>query len=158
MKKLMIAMATFVVVGLLAGCGATYEKSIKFNTKNVDVNVEDEYLAYFMKTSCVHCQKFRPTINEYTKEKGALNVYAFDLDNQDAMKAAGKLVTENKWPVEATPTLIYVKDGKMVAKYEGDTVKVRDLPVRGDYAKLKPESDKGTEDNGTEIDMGGEKK
>lgn len=154
----MIAMATFVVVGLLAGCGATYEKSIKFNTKNVDVNVEDEYLAYFMKTSCVHCQKFRPTLNDYTKEKGALNVYAFDLDNEDAMKAAGKLVTENKWPVEATPTLIYVKDGKMVAKYQGDTVKVRDLPVRGDFAKLTKGSEQGSEESGTKLDVEGDAK
>lgn len=124
-----------ILIGLV-GCGPKYEEGIFFKTKPFDEHVEKEFLLYYMKTSCPHCQKFRMTLNKYAKKKGALHIYAMDLDTKEGVEVARYFVEKKGWGLRGTPTIYYIKDGKAIAKFEGE-VPLKELPLKGDkrYAK-----------------------
>lgn len=66
--------------------------------------------AYFFSPTCVHCQAFTPVLMPLADEAGAqidqLNLLEFDLWSQ--------------YNIEATPTLVYFKDGKEVNRLVGN--------------------------------------
>lgn len=71
----------------------------------------EEVFAYMFSPICVHCKQFTPKLMPVAEEEGIhidqLNVYEY----------------ENAWTtyqLDATPTLIYFKDGKEVTRLVGD--------------------------------------
>lgn len=126
----------------------------KVSIKNVEgtKSVDKEGLLYIYADSCVHCQALKPTIVEYLKKDNALKFKGFNLDkaekveiNVNGNKVESVIDRDNlnrtelgkifkKYDMvdkfEGTPTLLYIKDGKVSKTYVGDTTKLEDIPVK----------------------------
>lgn len=159
MKKIMFSSLMLLIVVFLGACSSepTYEKGItRITDKEVVASLGDdihkgEYLVYFMSDECVYCQKFRPVLNEYVTEDGALSVYMFDIDESESLQLLGSFITEHEGDLEiaGTPTVLYMKDGAILKTYPG-LMEKKDIPVKGLYKSLDGITIEGTiEEDGT---------
>lgn len=159
MKKIILSSLMLLVVVFLGACSnePTYEKGItRITDKEVvsklgDKVHEGEYIVYFMSDECVYCQKFRPVLNEYVSEEGALPIYMFDIEESETLQLLGEFIKkhEGDLSIEGTPTVLYMKDGEILKTYTG-LMEKKDIPVKGLYKSLDGISIEGTiEEDGT---------
>lgn len=86
------------------------------------INNKETFVVYLGTTTCGHCQKYAPIIEEVCKEEGAV-IYKVMLDES---VASDNLVFVNEYGLEYTPTTYYFKDGEMVTSFVG-TLEVEEL-------------------------------
>lgn len=88
-----------------------YQNIILPDALDAKIESGEEVLAYMFSPICVHCQNFTPKLMPIAEELNLqidqMNVYEFDQAWED-------------YQVTATPTLIYFKDGKEVARTSSD--------------------------------------
>lgn len=88
-----------------------YQNIILPDALKAKIKSGEEVLAYMFSPICVHCQNFTPKLMPIAEELNLqidqLNVYEFDQAWED-------------YQFNSTPTLIYFKDGKEVARLVGD--------------------------------------
>lgn len=87
-----------------------YQNIIKPADLKKAIDSKQEMFVYFFSTTCVHCQATTPVLNPIAKEAGVdlkqLNLWEYD---------AGW----NEFGIQATPTIVYYRDGKPVDRLEG---------------------------------------
>lgn len=125
---------------------------VKIKTVEETKSIDKEGLLYIYADSCVHCQNLKPTIVEYLKKDDALNFKSMNVDELDSVeidvngeKVKSVIDRENlnrtelgkvfkKYGLtdkfEGTPTLVYIKDGKLKNTYVGDSTRVEEIPVK----------------------------
>lgn len=86
----------------------------------ITVKQEKEFMVYIFATSCPHCAKFKSVINEYAQKKTAMNVYAYDLDNEDDIESVRYFYNLYGNEFQGTPTLLHIKNGELVNEYIGE--------------------------------------
>lgn len=88
-----------------------YQNIILPDALKKKIDSGEPIMAYFFSPICSHCQAFTPVLMPLAKEANITihqyNVYEFE----DGW---------NDYKIEATPTLVYFKDGKEVARLMGN--------------------------------------
>ena len=157
MKKVL---SLFLIIGtilVLTACGSSaYIDNSKFiNITDADNNLsevkEDEYLVYYYAVSCVHCANFKSTLKEYLDKEDALNIYAYNLDNDGLHESAKEVAEKFGIAVEGTPTLAYVKDGVLVDVVVG-VQELDEIFVKGSYEKYDLVEENKGEIKETEVE------
>jgi thiol-disulfide isomerase/thioredoxin len=77
-----------------------------------DLHYQDkEYILYFYQPNCSYCQLIADDVNDF-QENGKIPLYKKDMytDYSDKWDA---------WEIEGTPTMIYVKNGKVYDQVVG---------------------------------------
>lgn len=130
MKKMKVLLLMMLAALVLSACGGTgFYETNAITGKTAMEQKDSEYLVYFYMPTCVHCQEFKPTMEEYVAQENALPVYKVNL----------ALGTEKeswiKYQVEGTPTLMHVQEEKG-EKVEVDRLvgvqKLENIPVKGE--------------------------
>lgn len=98
-------------------------KKINYNEINTMLENKDSFVLCISRTTCTHCNSFKPKLKEVANEKN-ITIYYIDIDkeskeNQD--KLSEKLSFDG-----STPTTIFIKNGEektSANRIEGDVSK-----------------------------------
>ena len=97
------------------------EKVINVNDVNFDSEVLKSsipVLVDFSATWCQHCRAIAPLVNQLAGEfEGRVKVTAVDIDESPA--------TAQKFQIRGVPTLLIIKDGKVVGQQVGAAPKAK---------------------------------
>ncbi len=102
-------------------------------------NSDDTFTIIFTQTTCGYCAQFKPVINEYAGDNN-IPVYYLDIDtlNEDdsnELFSSVSYFSENSgW---GTPTMLAIKDKKVISSLEGYTDDTSELDNFFETAKLK---------------------
>lgn len=133
-KKLLLLVMVMIVGMFLTACGGNngFKEGIYDKKEMFTETVEDEFILYYYASSCVHCAKFKPVVNEYSGLENALPIYALDLDasDGDTKEMYEYFVGEKGWDLEGTPTMYHIKNGEAVNKFYG-VQELKDIPLKG---------------------------
>lgn len=126
MKKFAcILMVAFTV--MLSGCSSSYERdtnageviNITVNEMTEKINKKDTFAIVFTQTTCTHCINFKNMLSGYLLDHN-VTLYDVVLDEAPKEEQQKNLDTIRKtFPgLKDTPSLYYVKDGKMDTMFE----------------------------------------
>lgn len=152
-KTILLTLIGVLTAVILSACsGGKYienEKFTEYVTEEVSLDKEDEFIIYAFARSCAHCSKFKPVLKKYLEKDDALNIYAYDVDDEKTNPFILSLSEELGFKFEGTPTTIYIKDGKL-ANYFVGTIDLEQIPVKG--SSVNNDIEKGSS-NATEVDL-----
>lgn len=103
--------------------GELIEVSFEEITDKVDN--KDSFILVVSQSTCSHCATYKPKLMEITREYG-INIYYINYDVEDK-KVQTKFLDEFNLS-GATPTTIFIKDGKevsLLSRIEGDLPKTK---------------------------------
>lgn len=112
--------SVLIMIFLLTGCVKLFPKYSTYENINYDsfmnkINSKENFVLLVWQTGCVHCEDFKPTLEEIIKEYD-LKVYGINLRD---LTSEQNSVVSNKTLTHATPTLVYFKEGKNESKIVG---------------------------------------
>ena len=95
---------------------------IELSYKNITTKIEKEenFILVISKSTCSHCATYKPKLVNITKEYG-IDIFYIDIDKESEEKQKEFLSNFNL--SGATPTTIFIKDGKetsVMDRLEGD--------------------------------------
>jgi len=87
---------------------------------------DSEYVVYFYSSTCGYCQELNPTLSSMLeKEQVPYPFYNIEVSNYQNLfhpsgtKPDAKWMNENEIAIAGTPTLMYIKDGKVIEDFIG---------------------------------------
>lgn len=88
-----------------------YQNIILPDTLEKEIESGEGVVGYFFSPECVHCKAYTPKLMKIANE---LNI---EIDKLNVLEYPDQW---EKYAIKSTPTLIYFKDGKEVARMSGD--------------------------------------
>lgn len=88
-------------------------------------NNNEGFYFYLGRPTCEYCRAFSPVLKSFS-ERISLPIYYYDMDQGDWGKEIGQFLMD-RMGLEGIPTLIYIKNGKPLAKQIGDGPNVNEL-------------------------------
>jgi len=120
MKKL-IMMIMLSLVLLLPGCAAKGQlKFVSIETITEKMTAGETFLMYFGRSDCTACIEFKPTLKTFI-ENHELTVYGIESDDTKlhTKEAVDQWIKDYAPTLKWTPTMFYIKDGKVVDMQSG---------------------------------------
>lgn len=87
-----------------------YQNIITPNDLETKIKSGEPVTAYFFSPECVHCKEMTPRLTPLAEENG-IDIVKYNVLEYDQ--------GWDKYSIEATPTMIYFKDGKEVSRARG---------------------------------------
>lgn len=136
MNKYITLIISILVIGLILFWSLTnlikIERNLYIDVESSEVqamsNEKSDFVVYFYQKSCVTCKKVKPIINQYIKDNNQ-DIYAVDINNDK-----NQSYIANNIDIQATPTVIFYKNGKETNRIVGDFNK-KDLTKKLEYIK-----------------------
>lgn len=138
-KNTFIMIGALILLVLIITFLLIYKQNVGLQKVNYDkvkkmMGDKESFVLCISRTTCPHCDTFKPKLNEVAKKSG-INIYYIDIDkeSENNQEKFGELISFNG----ETPVTIFVKEGKEATsanRIEGDVSKekVRDkLRVNG---------------------------
>lgn len=102
---------------------SNYFKKINYKEINEMVNNKEDFVLCISRTTCTHCQSYKPKLKSVAKEYKT-NIYYIDIDEEtkDNQKKFNDLISFDG----STPTTIFIKKGQeetTANRIEGDVSK-----------------------------------
>lgn len=118
---------------------ATFRK-VSFRTVRQALTEDGrEHILYFGRATCYYCRQFSPELKSFnTLINGNLEYY--DTDGEDFDATAREFLFETVG-IPGTPTILYIKNGKLVSGWVGGGIKAQQLY---DYLYAKKQSEAST--------------
>ena len=126
MKKFLCLLCCVFTLALTA-CSSSYERNeepgelvnITVDEMQDKIDNKESFAIVFTKTTCDYCIKFHTMLDSYLLYHGIV-LYEVVLDEAPQSEQKGNLKQINKtFDLDSTPTLYYVKDGKVDDKIVG---------------------------------------
>lgn len=103
---------------------------LKEKDKKKALELEDEYFLYFYYDDCSYCQQFRSSLKTYLANP-KIPVYFVDTVSNDIdlvyAEKETKGTSSSNWFIDGTPTIMHIKNGKIVHMASGADEAVREV-------------------------------
>ena len=122
MKKVKYYVLLFISIVLLTSCGSSNLKSISYSELNKKLDNKETFFFIVTRDGCSHCEDFIPKVEEVLDE---YDIVGYNLNYSDLSEEDDEEFY-NKYGISATPTTVFIKDGKEVSilqRIEGDVSK-----------------------------------
>lgn len=107
---------------IISNINKTELTEITYDQLVTKINNKDSFVLCISRTTCSHCNDYKPKLNEVAKENG-ITIYYIDVDKYDEEEFSNLISFDG-----STPTTIFVKNG------EEETTSNR---INGDVTKSK---------------------
>ena len=107
---------------IISNINKTELTEITYNQLVTKINNKDSFVLCISRTTCSHCNDYKPKLNEVAKEN-SITIYYIDVDKYDEEEFSNLISFDG-----STPTTIFVKNG------EEETTSNR---INGDVTKSK---------------------
>ena len=107
---------------IISNINKTELTEITYDQLVTKINNKDSFILCISRTTCSHCNDYKPKLNEVAKENG-ITIYYIDVDKYDEEEFSNLISFDG-----STPTTIFVKNG------EEETTSNR---INGDVTKSK---------------------
>jgi predicted bacteriocin transport accessory protein len=105
MKKIFVALT---MILLLCGCSSKKSlETINYSELKEKIENKESFVLYIHKTGCTHCENYEPILKEVLND---YNLTIYSLNTANLSDSESNSVKE-KFDLQGTPTLIYVKNG-----------------------------------------------
>ena len=122
MKKVKYYVLLFISIVLLTSCGSSNLKSISYSELNKKLDNKETFFFIVTRDGCSHCEDYIPKVEEVLDE---YDIVGYNLNYSDLSEEDDEEFY-NKYGISATPTTVFIKDGKEVSilqRIEGDVSK-----------------------------------
>lgn len=136
MKKLKLIIVLFISMFLFTSCGSSKLKSISYSELKDKIKNEETFFFIVIRDGCQHCEKFVPKVEEILEE---YDIVGYKLNYSNLSEEEDEDFY-NEYGISATPTTVFIKDGKevsMLQRVEGNVSKEKFITKlkNNDYIK-----------------------
>lgn len=134
MKKIMNIFAVLFVAIALVACGNSSSiKKVDSSDIQTKIEAKESFITLVSSSTCAACKDYDPVIEEFQKENDKLTILDVQIDKIKNDDERTKFV--NSYSLSATPTTMFIKEGKVVATKEGALTKIELKELSDQYLK-----------------------